>query len=243
MEEVYLVFLHGWGGSIKSLAKLSDELISLSKKTNDTIYKPLLLEMPGHGATQQMDRPWDMGQFSKWLEINLKDNKIENYILIGHSFGGKIILDSLVNKRLKPQKIILIDTNGVKPKNSFKKKFWKFISKIYRYLEKLPFAKKLRKILYRYIIREQDYLKTNEMVRESFKLFNEQHYDHLLENIKIDTLIIWGKNDKVTPLWMGEKLNQKIEGSELKILEGTHGLPLKNPKEVALLINSFINND
>ena len=233
-EKMTFVLLHGWGGSIKSLELLAKEI-----KKKD--YNTILLEIPGHGDTPQMSIPWDMQAFSKWLKQKLKEKKIkENFILIGHSFGGKIILETVSSNTLFPKKIFLINSNGIKPKNSLKKLFFLSLSKIFQSIFKNKYTSPLKKVLYKYLIRETDYFNTSGNLRETFKLINAQHYDRKLKKITIPTIIIWGRNDKITPLWMGRKLAKLIQGSKLIELNGTHGLPLKNPKEVALQIISNI---
>lgn len=231
-----LILLHGWGGSRQSLYPLSLEL----KKEG---FKTVLLEMPGHGQTPEMQKPWSMNDFSNWLKNNLARKDIKDYILVGHSFGGKIILNSLINNMLTPVKIILIDSNGIKPKNSLKKSLWKNLSKTYKSFEEiLPTGLNgsIKAIIYKRLIGEQDYIKTNGNLKESFKIFNEEHFDEKISKITTKTLIIWGKEDSVTPLWMGEFMNKLIKNSQLKVLSGTHSLPLKYPQKVAKLISDFI---
>lgn len=228
-KDYIIVFLHGWGGTRNSLAALASEVESRGFKT-------LVLEMPGHGETPEMDKPWRMNDFTNWLKNNLEAYQIEKYVLVGHSFGGKMIIDGVSRGVLNPLKIFLIDANGVKPKNSFKKSFYKNLSKIIGPLLNNPIGQKIRKPGYKYIIRERDYEKTSGNVRESFKLFNEEHFDSELKKISVPTIIIWGEEDRVTPLWMGEKMHSEIKDSILIKMEGTHGLPLKSPKEVALQI-------
>ncbi|MCA9386501.1 alpha/beta hydrolase [Candidatus Dojkabacteria bacterium] len=223
-----LILLHGWGGSKNSLAELSSKL--------EEKYVCHVLEMPGHGTTPSMDFPWEMRNYATWLDKYLKSNMIEEYTLLGHSFGGKIILEAVTSGILKPNEIILIDSNGIKPKNSLKKNIFKFLSTIFNPLLNSDIGQLIKKFVYRFIIREVDYAKTSGMIRESFKIFNEQHYDSKLQNISIPTIIIWGKDDKVTPLWMGKKLNEGIKNSKLFVIDGTHGVPLKSPNEVAEII-------
>ncbi len=227
-----IVLLHGWGGTRESLAALANELI----KGN---YQTLILEMPGHGETQKMDKPWNMKDFATWLKDNLDERSLQNYILVGHSFGGKIILESVIEGILSPVKIFLINISGIKPKNTFKKELFRFLSKVSKPFSTLPFSNSIKKIIYKYVIREQDYANTSGNLKETFKIINEEHYGDKLKKISIPTIIIWGKEDKVTPIWMGRKINNEIPNSKFIEMDGTHGLPLKKPKEVALQI---INN-
>lgn len=236
INKSHIILLHGWGGSQKSLTPLSEEL----KKEG---FETLILEIPGHGSTAEMPKPWSMKDFSDWLSSMLEERNIENYILVGHSFGGKLIIESLTSRNLNPKKVVLIDSNGIKPKNNAKKEFWRNMAKIYKTFEAIvpeSLAKSAKSLVYKGVIGERDYLIATGNVKESFKLFNEEHYDDKIKNITIPALIIWGKDDSITPLWMGELMHQEIKNSELVVLEGTHGLPLINPGKIAKLITEFI---
>lgn len=236
VHDTTLIFLHGWGGSQLSLQPLASILKDLG-------YRSHVLEMPGHGKTEQMNKPWHMNDFAQWVGSEIKKLGITSYILIGHSFGGKIILEGLHSQILHPEKIILININGIKPKNSVKKTFWKIASSVISPFKNISFLRPIKQLIYRYIIRETDYLKTDSKfnLRESFKLFNEENYNQLVSQITLPTLIIWGAKDTQTPLWMGEFLHNHIKNSKLVIVpEATHGLPLKQPQIIANLIDNYL---
>lgn len=56
-------------------------------------------------------------------------------------------------------------------------------------------------------------------MQKSFKLIVNEHLDYALPNIKNSTLIIFGKEDKETPLYMAKKLHNGIKGSRLVVYE------------------------
>lgn len=229
-----LILLHGWGGSIQSLEKLSIELELHG-------YTSVLLEIPGHGSTPEMSEPWRMNNFADWLQSEIIKRNIHDYVLIGHSFGGKIILEALLARKVSPKAVCLIDISGIKPAYSVKVHIAKLTSKLIRPLFSLPLLSQLRYYIYRYLLRETDYVETSSNVRESFKLFIEEHYDDTLYKIDTNTLLIWGRNDTITPLWMGEKIHTLLQHSELKVIEGTHGIALQKSKQVATLIITYLN--
>jgi abhydrolase domain-containing protein 14 len=58
------------------------------------------------------------------------------------------------------------------------------------------------------------------------------HYASELGKIRIPTLIIWGENDSVIPLAMGERMKSEIDGSRLIVLKGArHPAYLDRPEE------------
>lgn len=235
MKAKDIILLHGWGGTYDSLKELGD---FLSKNTGYNVHK---VEMPGHGKTPEMDTPWGMKEFTSWLREIINKKELASYVLLGHSFGGKIILEGVSSKLLKPEAIVLLDANGIKPRNSIKKSFFRYAAKILKPISSLILKGKIRYWFYRIFVGEVDYVKTSKNVKESFKIFNEQHYDDVLAMIDLPTLIIWGKNDTVTPLWMGKKMNENIKNSKMIVLDGTHGLPRQKPAEVGQHIIEFLN--
>lgn len=229
-DKKHTIFLiHGWGGSKKSLEPLA------SKLSGD--FDTVVLELPGHGDTDPMKKIWGMREFSNWLKEEILRYGADDYSILGHSFGGKTALFASAFGIISPKKLILIDVSGIKPKNSLKKMILLPLSKIFTPLKHLPFVKNL---VYRFIVKETDYIKVDGILKSSFQKIINEHIDNELQNINIPTIIIWGKNDKDTPLWMGQKLHSEIKGSTLKILEGTHGLPLHKPELVSEVIKMSI---
>jgi 2-hydroxy-6-oxonona-2,4-dienedioate hydrolase len=63
-----------------------------------------------------------------------------------------------------------------------------------------------------------------------------------LENIKVPTLLIWGIQDNVTPIWVGEKFNEFIPNSELvKVDKCGHAPMMERPDLFNIALNSFLN--
>jgi len=230
-----IFLIHGWGGSKKSLESLK---LELSQKTST---EPTLLEMPGFGSTAEMEYPWNLDDYSKWLKNFVKNEN--EYILVGHSFGGKIIINSLIKEYLSPKQVFLINTSGIRPKNSFKKSFWKQLSKSKNVLGNLPGFDTLRSFTYKRLIGERDYFNSSGNLKETFKIINNQHFtEDMLDLIKSRTHIIWGEKDSYVPTWMAYELHKSIPNSTLDVVEGaTHNLPIKHPKKVAELIVKYIN--
>ncbi|WP_164985075.1 alpha/beta fold hydrolase [Ammoniphilus sp. CFH 90114] len=62
-----------------------------------------------------------------------------------------------------------------------------------------------------------------------------------LPHIKVPTLILWGSEDKINELSMGEEMQAMIPNSELAVLPYGHYLPSEAPKEFNSLVISFMN--
>lgn len=65
--------------------------------------------------------------------------------------------------------------------------------------------------------------------------------EHELHKIQTPTLLIWGKNDTITPAFVGEDFNQKIKDSELHILDKCgHAPMMEKPQRFIQLLEPFL---
>ncbi len=232
-----IVLIHGWAknASIKSLQNLQKELAVLG-------YQAINLELPGFGESPQAPSDWGIAEFSQYVTDQIR--KLignDNYYLFGHSFGGSITAYISALLTSKPNKIILCSSAGLRYR-SLKAKLLFPVAKVLKLpLKILPenLAQNLRKNIYYYIIRERDYIDSQAKQAQFQKVVNQDLTEEF-KKINIPTLIIWGKDDKITPVSMAKQLNSLIPGSELKIIQGRHGIPLTSPQKVAQLINDFI---
>lgn len=231
-----IILLHGWGGSSKSLS-------SLQEKLTDKGFRVYNVDLPGFGLSQLPDGAMHLTDYVGLLAEFMTSLNIISPIIVGHSFGGKIALKTAILKPELISALVLIDVSGIKPKNQFKKKMLYGVSKPFKVLFSLPLIKylysPLRMVYYRFIVREKDYYKSGKL-RETFINVVNEHLDGDLPKIVTNTLIIWGAEDKVTPLWMGKKINSEIATSRLEVVADIgHGLPLKQPAMVAEIIYNY----
>lgn len=64
-----------------------------------------------------------------------------------------------------------------------------------------------------------------------------------LHNIKVPTLIIWGKQDTVTPPEVAEKFHELIPHSELHWIDPSgHAPMMEKPEEFNVILKQFLNN-
>lgn len=142
--------------------------------------------------------------------INFLD--IKKYHVIAHSFGGRIALKlATIDKRL--DKIVITGGAGLKPKRKlnyyFKIYSYKLLKKFFKNKDFSNFG-------------SNDYKKLNEIEKLSFKKIINEHLDNLLPKISNKVLLIYGKKDSETPVYMAKKLNKNIKNSKLFLLNGNH---------------------
>lgn len=218
-----LVFLHGWP---LYKEKYSDLINLLSKN-----FRIISLDFPGFGQSELPKTPWTNQDYANFLKSFLSSINISKYTLIGHSFGGRIILKYSSQNPKNVENIILIGSSGIERK-SLKVKTISFISSL------LP--KKIKKILLP-LTASKDYLESQGVMRETFKKVINENFEKDIAKIKIPTLLIWGEEDHTTPLWQAKILNNLIKNSKLiTIADSNHGLPYRQPQKVAKIIDQFL---
>ena len=123
-EKVILI-LPGWGDTRKTFTYLINQL-----KEDFTIY---IIDYPGFGNSPFPNHDLTIYDYANIIRDFLNDKKITNPIIIAHSFGGRIA--TLLSGYYKEQinKLILIDTAGIKRR---KKLFIWLKEKTYKILKK-----------------------------------------------------------------------------------------------------------
>lgn len=235
-SEQNVILLHGWGASIESFRPVIQNLASKC-----CVYA---IDMPGFGSSQKPPVDYCVENYSEIVYKFIEELKLENVILVGHSFGGRVIIKLVGKLGYKPKKIILVDSAGIKPKRKMRfyvKVFtFKVIKKVLRiFLGKDRATKLINK--YRGKVGSADYKAADDVMKEVFKNVVQEDLTQYLENIKVPTLLVWGENDTETPLSDGKKMESLIENSGLVVLKNAgHFSYLNNLSEFLLIINNFI---
>ena len=227
-KEPVIVLLHGWGMDKSCFKKLVPIL-----KTNQKIVS---LDFFGFGKSSVPRDYFDTYEYACYVFLLLKKLNINNVILVGHSFGGRIaILLSSIFK-LNVSSLILTSSAGIN-KFSIVKKL-----KIFRY----KFLKSLAK--YKIVNKKYlekfgsvDYKKANLNLKKVFVRVVNQDLKYLLYKIDSKCTLVWDKKDKETPYSICNILNRKIKNSKiLNYSNGGHFAFLYNINKFADVINMCI---
>jgi len=225
-EGQIILLLHGWGGSSESLYNLG---LELSKS-----YKVIIPDLPGFGKSDMPEKDWGIEEYSQCIVELTKSLSQSPIILFGHSFGGAV---SLFLARKYPEVVEKLIVCAPSYKREKKQKNEKEHSSAVELLKKALFP--VRYVKYKLFHRNSDLMKVPKL-EPNYKKIISQDLTPLMKGIKTKTLIIGGGQDKDVPLWHLEELSSLIADSKLKIYpDSTHGLPLKDPRSVALDITNF----
>ncbi len=236
--ESNIVLLHGWGSSIK----LFEGLIKHLSKN----HKVYALDMPGFGGSVEPPSAWAVDDYVDFVIDFIKAMGIKKTHILGHSFGGRVIIKMANRENIgfELDKIVLVDSAGIRPKRTAKQKRKTFIYKIGRTILSLPPVQFLYPEAienYRKSHGSADYNAATPLMRQVLVKVVNEDLEYLLPGIKQSTLLIWGDLDTATPLADAKKMEELIPDAGLVVLKGgTHFSYLEQPVIVNRVLDSFL---
>ncbi len=234
-----IVLLHGWLASLETMAPLARHL--------EKHFKVYSIDIIGFGKSELPDKPLNTDEFGDFLKELLEKLNIKNPILIGHSNGGRIIINYAGRNLGEINKIVLIDSAGIVPKRS--KKYYikmytfKFLKKILNIFPNTEMTNNIRKrVLGKF--GSSDYKNSPEVLKGTMSIILNEDQKYLIPNIKAPTLIIWGDKDTATPIEDGKTMEKLIPGSGLVVFEGAgHFSYLDRLSNCLIVLDEFLKND
>lgn len=223
-----MVLLHGWGQNIEMMRPVGEFF------KND--YRVIIIDLPGHGNSDEPSYAYTIYDYVAIVHKMLKKLDVENPILIGHSFGGKISL--VYSSMYEVDKLIVL---GSPYKKAIKKLSLKV--KVLKQLKKIPGMKIFEDVI-KQNMGSTDYRNASPIMRQV--LVNHVNLDvtDVLKNIKAPTLIIWGRKDEMVPVKDAIELEEQIPNAGLVIIENaTHYAYLEQLSYVIKIINSLLKEE
>ncbi len=229
-----VILMHGWGCNHSTLAT-----IEKVASENHTVYN---VDFPGFGNSQEPTEEWGVEEYTRVIELLVEIEHIENPILLGHSFGGRVGI--LYSSRNVVKKLILVDAAGVKPRRSLKYYFKVYSYKAGKRLMPLIYGKKRateRIEQMRARRGSSDYNNATPMMRAILSRVVNEDLKHCMPLIKAPTLLVWGENDTATPLGDAKVMERLIPDAGLVTFAGCgHYSFLDNPHQFAAVLRSFL---
>ena len=220
-EKVDLYIIHGWTYTVEPW----DKTLHLLKEAG---LKVKMLHVPG--LTEESKKVFSINDYVKWADSEIPNGAIA----LGHSNGGRILLNLCANNPTKLKYLILLDAAGVY-EPSKKKKLVQIVAKLGKPFKKIPF---INKVFHR-LTGTTDYSKAPENMKQTLVNMLESDKELKLKDVTTKTCILWGKKDEVTPPRQATKLYEALPNAELKFYaDWTHAPYISNPEELArALIN------
>ena len=231
-----LLILHGWGSCAKNWSRVKELLENQG-------YKIYLPDLPGFGQNSSLLKPWSLDDYVEWVKEYSEKQNLSQFFLLGHSFGGRVAIKFAIKYPKKLLGLILVSAGGAESSETLKnleKRVLKSFSSLMKKFCFLPGYQFFRKFFYKFVIRKTDYLKAKGTLKETFKKVIQENLIPYLNEIKTDTLIIWGKKDKLLPVREGILMHRKIANSKIEILENIHHNP--HLEEPEILVQKILNS-
>lgn len=203
-----VLFLHGWGAPAATYQLLLDHLA--------TYCRVVAPDLPGFGGSAEPETPWSVDDYVEWTLAFAGALGLERVILMNHSFGGRISI-KLLSRRPVPlmvERAVFMDAAGIRPKRTLK-----YYVKVYSY-------KAMKRLLPGLARKMQgkagsaDYRNASPLMRQTMVKCINEDLTHLLPQIGVSTLLIWGSADTATPLSDGQLMEKTIPDAGLVVLEG-----------------------
>ncbi len=236
----YAVIMQGWGTN----CRLYDGIAGL---INDR-FRVLQFDLPGFGMSDEPAESWDVEKYADFTVGLLNRLHIDRAMLIGHSYGGRVIIRLASRDQLpfEISRIILVDSAGILPVRTpvqlRRQKRFKMLKKL--------FDNKLVYFLFDEIIDDwksrqgsEDYRQASPVMRGTLVKAVNEDLTPLLPSIRQDTLLVWGECDTATPIRDAHIMEENIPNSGLAVIPGAgHFSFAENPSLFAHIINSYLND-
>jgi putative hydrolase len=219
MKTLYII--HGWTYTVESWNRTI-------KILNDKYQiKVEMLHVPG--LTDPSKKVWTIDEYVKWADSLLP----EDAIVLGHSNGGRILLNLLSRQPDRVSHLILLDAAGVYEPSKKRD----ILRKLSQVLAPLRRVKILRKIIHK-MIGAGDYDKAPENMKKTLTNMLDSDRNLDISKVKVKTDILWGEMDKITPPRQAKKMHQLIKKSRLKLFPNwTHAPYIVDPEGLAKTIS------
>lgn len=230
-----VLFLHGWQNDLHTF----DPVISYLSPA----YRIIRLDLPGFGKSEPPHTAWRLNDYVRLVRAFLDKLHIgEVDALVGHSFGGRIVIKGTAAKAFQPQALVLMGSPGGGRRRAVRNTFFKISAKICGWVLRIPplvFGREgLRRRVYRAL--GSDYVSSGARQKIFLNIIAED-ISESAKHITTPTLLVWGEQDTETPIGDGERLARLIPGAVLQKISGAgHFAHQENPKEVARLMREFL---
>ena len=208
-----MVWLHGWGQDKQSFSRIA----SLFKKAGPhTLY-----DFPGFGDTPMLDDGAGTREYAAALKDQLDTIGKGPFIIIGHSFGGRVAIQMAAHYPDLIKAIVLIGGAGLKRKRSL---IFKCRALILRCLGKLAkrcdtlFSTNLR-ALYAQRFGSADYKAAGDLRATFVNVVNEDLVSEA-SMVKCPALMLYGEMDTEAPPEIGKKYACLIKNGTYTELQG-----------------------
>lgn len=221
MADLYII--HGWTYTVEPWRTT----INLLREAGLSVKM-----LPVPGLTEPSKKEFTIDDYVKWADSKIPDGAIA----LGHSNGGRILLNLCAKKPEKLKYLILLDAAGIY-EPSARKRFVERMAKLGKPLKKIPVVDKA----FHRITGSTDYSRAPENMKITLANMLASDKDLDFSKVTTKTFILWGKKDTTTPPRQATAMYEKLPNAELKFYANwTHAPYISNPDELARAIGTLV---
>ena len=221
MVDLYII--HGWTYTVEPWK-------STLKILKDNGINVKMLNVPG--LTEPSNKVYTIEDYVKWADKEIPDGAIA----LGHSNGGRILLNLCAKKPTKLKYLVLLDAAGIY-EPSARKRFVERMAKIGKPLKKIPIVDKA----FHKLTGSTDYSRAPENMKKTLANMLASDKDLDFSKVETPTFILWGKKDTTTPPRQATAMYEKLPHAELKFYANwTHAPYISDPEGLARVLTALI---
>lgn len=252
-----LFLFHGYGSSGYNW----DDVLPLLDTTG---YRVFIFDLKGAGfSSRPRGQNYSVAENARIINRFIRDYKIKDYALMGHSFGGGVALVSTLlsqaSEATLPSGLVLLDSLSYKVSPPF------FIR-----LAQIPVLsplaidvlspKLMAKVSLMRSFHDNSKIREDQLRRYSFFMAQHDYADAVTQTarylvpegvellvqayaaIDAPVLVIWGEEDTVLPVELGERLAAEMQNAQLLKIAGCgHNSQEECPEAFADEVSEFLN--
>ncbi len=244
-----IFFVHGAGGDVDAWEFVRSQFL-------DKGFASISMDLRGHGysAHPRSSKSYEIENLVADIVSVLDEEKVENIILIGHSYGAVVATHFAIEHPERLDKLIIISGTYSSPHYLRHRPVKKIVNRIINFAaffspksrsnwhSKYPQGKVHKDYEFVGLIRTIFYNSWGSYLLTSKQNINLD-IKHKLSKIKTPTLVIVGAKDSVFPHAISHQMHQEIANSKFEVIEeANHVVILNHPDETVNLIHKFLNS-
>jgi pimeloyl-ACP methyl ester carboxylesterase len=233
-----LILIHGSGSEASRSWREDMRLLSLQYK----VYAP---DLPGFGRSQSSRKPKSLAIFTRFIDDFSRALGLEKFYLVGHSFGGGIVLNYALEFPEKVEKLVVANGICLGKEIALRIRLLSvpFVFKILR-LFSLAFLKALAWSFgifsYEFISRFPHTKIDMAAIVTSFRGQSNVLLDKL-STLLVPTLLVWGARDKIVPVKHAYEAAKVIPDCRLHVFQTSgHSVHKDKANDFCRLLTQFL---
>ncbi|MBD3173762.1 MAG: alpha/beta fold hydrolase [Armatimonadia bacterium] len=228
-----VLFLHGIFGSPENWGETAEQLVGK--------YRMIRLEFPIFSTAP---RKCNVNTLTTYVEQFLQESDMEPPVVVGNSLGGHVALDLALRRPDLVRALTLTGSSGL-----FERGFEKGVP---RHPDRDWIADRLGhsifydpgKLTDEMVDEAMDVLESRENRLRLIRIAASAKRSNLAEElhqVSVPTLLVWGRQDRVTPLEVAEQFEDSIPRARLVLVdECGHAPMLEQPRAFTMALEEFL---